>query len=63
LLLIQDAVIACATPLWSVLLLGIEVYVLQDDLMARGLINQTGLVVDMEGYVNLVVEYNSPLCW
>jgi tRNA 2-thiouridine synthesizing protein B len=63
LLLIQDAVIASSVPSWFSLVAAIDVYVLQDDLVARGLINQVGIAITMEGYVNLVAQHGSPICW
>ena len=63
LLLIQDAVIAATTNHWVQQLQDKEIYVLQEDLAARGLIPKIGIPIDMTGYVALVVKYNSPLCW
>ena len=63
LLLMQDAVIAATTHQWVQQLQDKEIYVLQEDLAARGLIPKIGIPIDMTGYVALVVKYNSPLYW
>ena len=63
LLLMQDAVIAVTTHQWVQQLQDKEIYVLQEDLTARGLTPKIGIPIDMTGYVALVVKYNSPLCW
>ncbi len=63
LLLVQDAVIASATDKWCSLLQDKTVYVLQPDLIARGLVAKTGKEIDMAGYVELVINYGSPLSW
>lgn len=63
LLLMQDAVIAVTAGPWVQQLHDKEIYVLQEDLMARGLTPKIGIPIDMTGYVALVVKYNSPLCW
>lgn len=63
LLLVQDAVIAATTNYWIQQLQNKEIYVLQEDLTARGLTPKIGIPVDMAGYVALVVKHNSPLCW
>ena len=38
-------------------------YVLAEDLLARGLKPVMGEVIDMAGFVRLVVEHGSPLRW
>jgi sulfur relay protein TusB/DsrH len=63
LLLVQDAVIATTVLSWILQLQHRNVYVLQDDLIARGLVSQCGILVDMCGYVALVETLDSPLCW
>ncbi len=65
LLLLQDAVIASTLPAWQPLLAGLHerVHVLAEDLLARGLTPQVGHVIDMPGFVDLVVEHGSPLRW
>lgn len=63
LLLIQDAVIATTAPYWILQLQNRNIYVLQDDLAARGLTNQVGMLIDMLEYVALVATHDSPLCW
>jgi tRNA 2-thiouridine synthesizing protein B len=63
LLLMQDAVIAVTAHHWVQQLRDKEIYVLQEDLTARGLTPKIGIPINMTGYVALVVKYNSPLCW
>lgn len=63
LLLIQDAVIATTTSLWIQQLQDKTIYVLLDDLTARGLTAKVGITLDMAGYVALVIEHGSPFCW
>ena len=63
LLLIQNAIIAATTNHWVQQLQDKEIYILQEDLTARGLTAKIGIPVDMEGYVALVIKHNSPLCW
>lgn len=65
LLLLQDAVIATTLPAWQPRLAGLHgrVHVLAEDLLARGLTPSAGHVIDMPGFVDLVVEHGSPLRW
>lgn len=63
LVLVQDAVIATAVDKWCSILGNREVYVLHEDLQARALKAKVGKIITMEGYVDLVVTYGSPLCW
>jgi len=65
LLLVQDAVIAaCVSNSVSRLqAAGVPLYVLAEDLLARGLCPMTGEIVDMAAFVRLVVEQGSPLRW
>lgn len=65
LLLTQDGVIAaCAPPFLPQLQgSGVPLYVLAEDLLARGLRPAMGQVIDMAGFVQLVVEQGSPLRW
>ena len=42
LVLMQDAVIAASAPQWSARLAGIPLYVMQEDLQARGLLHRVG---------------------
>lgn len=65
LLLVQDAVIAaCVSHSVSRLqTAGVPIYVLAEDLLARGLCPMAGEIVDMAAFVRLVVELGSPLRW
>lgn len=65
LLLVQDAVIAATAPEWLARLqsLAIPPSLLAEDLVARGLMPQIGQVIDMAGFVALVVSEGSPLRW
>ena len=65
LLLLQDGVIATTLPDWlpALRLLDGRLYVLAEDLLARGLKPVMGEVIDMAGFVRLVVEHGSPLRW
>lgn len=61
--LMQDAVIAAAAPSWSERLAAIQLYVMAEDLQARGLSSHVGTVVDMAGLVALIAENGSPRTW
>ncbi len=65
LLLSRDAVIAVAAPQWQAQLaaLAVPVYVLAEDLTARGLRAGVGEVIDMAGFVDLVAREGNPLLW
>lgn len=63
LLLIQDAVIATTTSFWVQQLQDKRIYVLQEDLTARGLTAKVGTTLNIAGYVALVIEHGSPFCW
>ncbi|HDO1314082.1 sulfurtransferase complex subunit TusB [Aeromonas veronii] len=63
LVLMQDAVIAASAPQWSARLAGISVYVMQEDLQARGLQHRVGKVLDMAGLVALIAQKGSPRTW
>ncbi|WP_323918138.1 sulfurtransferase complex subunit TusB [Aeromonas veronii] len=63
LVLMQDAVIAASAPQWSALLAGIPLYVMQEDLQARGLQHRVGNVLDMAGLVALIAQKGSPRTW
>ena len=65
LLLLQDGVIATTLPDWlpALRLLNSRLFVLAEDLLARGMTPQVGLVIDMAGFVDLVVDNGSPLRW
>lgn len=63
LVLMQDAVIAAAAPKWCERLAGIPLYVMQDDLQARGLHHGIGIALDMAGLVALIAKNGSPRTW
>lgn len=65
LLLSRDAVIAASAPHWQAQLaaLAVPVYVLAEDLTARGLRAGVGEVIDMAGFVDLVAREGNPLLW
>ena len=65
LLLLQDGVIASCVAARSEQFAQANVipYVLAEDLLARGLKPVMGEVIDMAGFVRLVVEHGSPLRW
>lgn len=65
LLLIQDGVVAACAPAFLPQLqqAGVPLYLLAEDLLARGLRPAMGQVIDMAGFVQLVVEQGSPLRW
>ena len=65
LLLTQDGVIAACAPAFLTQLqqARLPLYVLAEDLLARGLRPAMGQVIDMAGFVQLVVEQGSPLRW
>ena len=65
LLLLQDGVIATTLPDWlpALRLLDGRLYVLAEDLLARGLRPLAGEIIDMAGFVRLVAEQGSPLRW
>ncbi|MGN5138365.1 sulfurtransferase complex subunit TusB [Aeromonas sp. 164P] len=63
LVLMQDAVIAASVPQWSERLVGIPLYVMQEDLQARGLQHRVGNVLDMAGLVVLIAQKGSPRTW
>lgn len=63
LLLLQDGVLAACAPQWLAQLAGRPVYVLDDDLNARGLTAQGGQIINLADWVNLIAEHGSPLNW
>ena len=63
LVLMQDAVIAASAPQWNARLAGIPLYVMQEDLHARGLQHRVGNVLDMAGLVALIAQKGSPRTW
>ncbi|WP_417617837.1 sulfurtransferase complex subunit TusB [Oceanisphaera sp.] len=67
LLLWQDAVIGASTSKWQPLLQALadsgRLYVMQEDLQARGLTLLCGEPVCMADWVKLVAEWGSPQAW
>ncbi|HEA3091702.1 TPA: sulfurtransferase complex subunit TusB [Aeromonas salmonicida] len=63
LVLMQDAVIAATAPQWCVRLADIPLYVMREDLQARGLQQRIGMDLDMAGLVALIAEKGSPQTW
>ncbi|MGL5030315.1 MAG: sulfurtransferase complex subunit TusB [Aeromonas sp.] len=63
LVLMQDAVIAATAPIWCQRLAGISLYVMQEDLLARGLHPQVGIVLNMAGLVARIEQNGSPRTW
>ncbi|MCC4265948.1 sulfurtransferase complex subunit TusB [Oceanimonas baumannii] len=67
LVLWQDAVIAATLPAWQARLQQLAgagcLYVMQEDLDARGLVAGVGELLTMAGLVELVIEQGSPTAW
>lgn len=63
LVLMQDAVVAAAAPMWCERLAGIPLYVMREDLQARGLQGRIGMELDMAGLIALIAEQGSPQTW
>lgn len=67
LLLWQDAVIAVTVPAWRQRLQPLasagRLYVMQEDLQARGLQSDLGQLLTMSELVALVAELGSPQAW
>ncbi|TNH80182.1 sulfurtransferase complex subunit TusB [Aeromonas hydrophila] len=63
LVLMQDAVVAATAPQWCARLSGVPLYVMREDLQARGLQQRIGLDLDMAGLVALIAEKGSPQTW
>jgi len=67
LLLWQDAVIAVTVPAWQTRLQALadsgRLYVMQEDLQARGLKHGLGESITMETLVELVAKLGSPQAW
>ncbi|MGY3858679.1 sulfurtransferase complex subunit TusB [Aeromonas intestinalis] len=61
--LMQDAVVAATAPVWCERLAGVPLYVMQEDLLARGMQGRIGMELDMAGLINLIAEQGSPLTW
>ena len=70
-LLIEDAVLATHSAMTLASFVAkcaasdVSTYVLQDDLLLRGLDNQYAMVneVDYEGFVRLIVQYDKQVSW
>lgn len=63
LVLMQDAVVAATAPVWCERLAGIPLYVMQEDLMARGLQSRIGMTLDIPGLIGLIADHGSPQTW
>lgn len=63
LVLMQDAVVAATAPAWCERLAGIPLYVMQEDLMARGLQSRIGMELDMAGLIGMIADHGSPQTW
>lgn len=63
LVLMQDAVVAATAPQWCERLAGIPLYVMVEDLQARGLRRGIGMDLDMPGLIRLIAEQGSPQTW
>lgn len=63
LVLMQDAVVATTAPQWYERLSGIPLYVMREDLKARGLSPRIGMELDMAGLIKLIAEQGSPQTW
>ncbi len=65
-LLMQDGVIAATLPTWQEILQNYperELFVLEADLMARGLTARLGQVIDDQAWVALTASQESSLTW
>lgn len=67
LLLWQDAVIAATVPKWQqelhLLAMSKRLYVMREDLQARGLSRAIGEQINMSEWVTLVAKWGSPQAW
>ncbi|MFM5465551.1 sulfurtransferase complex subunit TusB [Aeromonas simiae] len=63
LVLLQDGVIAASAPQHASRLQGVALYVLEEDLKARGLEAKVGTLITMTGLVDLVARLGSPHSW
>ena len=63
LVLMQDAVVASTAPQWCERLAGIPLYVMREDLQARGLRHRIGMDLDMPALIALIAEQGSPQTW
>lgn len=61
--LLQDGVIAACTAASAARLAGLTLYVLQEDVLARGLTTQIGTMITMADLVDLIAETGSPQRW
>ena len=63
LVLAGDAVIAACVSQYQKLLENHQVFVMADDITARGLSLKTGLTINYQELVRLVADLDSPVCW
>ena len=63
LVLLQDAVIAACAPQWVEKLVATSIYVMQEDLNARGLRAKMGCEIKMDELVTLIAQHGSPHTW
>ena len=61
--LMQDAVMAATAPGWCVRMADVPLYVMKEDLQARGLSSGIGMELDMPGLIRLIAEHGSPQTW
>ncbi|MNU10195.1 DsrH like protein [compost metagenome] len=54
---------AATAPQWCARLVGIPLYVMEEDLKARGLQGRIGMELDMPGLIRLIAEHGSPQTW
>ncbi|GJA09151.1 hypothetical protein KAM334_04620 [Aeromonas caviae] len=54
---------AAAAPGWCERLADVPLYVMKEDLQARGLSSGIGMELDMPGLIRLIVEHGSPQTW
>ncbi|MFM4649871.1 sulfurtransferase complex subunit TusB [Aeromonas bivalvium] len=63
LVLMQDAVLAAVSPLWQARLASERLYVMSEDLAARGLGQGSGLPLTLGELVALIEAEGSPHTW
>ncbi|WP_434664604.1 sulfurtransferase complex subunit TusB [Aeromonas sp. NJAU223] len=61
--LMQDAVVAATAPVWCERLARVPLYVMREDLLARGMQGRIGMELDMAGLISLIAEQGSPQTW
>ncbi|GJA22505.1 hypothetical protein KAM329D_22220 [Aeromonas caviae] len=54
---------AAAAPGWCKRLADVPLYVMKEDLKARGLSSGIGMELDMPGLIRLIAEHGSPQTW